>query len=300
MVIGIPGAGKSQANPVAVASPSCDRCYVQVIKAIMKLFTRLKWKAGQEYLVLAFQATNASQLGGDTIHHALSYSPFRTNTSPNVDLKRSTGLALVRWILLDETSMVSAEQFNDMHTLLERTHQSNQYRKDSNDVVRNFAGINLVGFGDLYQCAPTGGHSICELPDGFRDETDLPPLTSLNAKAGLDLAWDATGVTELTTQHRCQDRWLQQVQNQCRDKKLSEENHAFLHGDATDGTGKSHKDEAGIVQVDCDPCAFMEGDEAIHEGKPVTVIAVHAACSCEDGGSSDAHIEIRTLEVSKR
>ena len=51
------------------------------------------------------------------------------------------------------------------------------------------------------------GREMCEAAGIDKHTQDKAQKTKL----GLDLAWNATGMTELTTQHRCTDPWLRSV-----------------------------------------------------------------------------------------
>ena len=57
-----------------------------VIKILKeKLFEQeLKWTSGVDFQIAAFQAVNADNVDGDTLHHALGLQPFGTRKKTGV------------------------------------------------------------------------------------------------------------------------------------------------------------------------------------------------------------------------
>ena len=84
-------------------------------------------------------------------------------------------------------------------------------------------------------------------PDGVSLASVPKDLLWLNRKVpiggdtlhGQQLFWgdqanlSVRSVTELTKPHRCKDKWYNEFPEECRNMKLSKDNHAFLHGEET-------------------------------------------------------------------
>ena len=96
---GLPGTGKTE-----------------VLLMIKEMFQEVcGWQLGVEFQIMSLQAVTAQLFGGDTIHHACGINPFGHKTDPKTAQKaaqRQTEvaerIARVRWISIDEISMVSA------------------------------------------------------------------------------------------------------------------------------------------------------------------------------------------------
>ena len=102
LVHGLPGTGKSK-----------------VIAWIRELFTEvLGWSHGNQFVCLAFQNTMAANIDGSTIH-SWADVPFQDAGAEGTHKARDIGAVFLRcqnlrWILLDEISMVSAELFAEL------------------------------------------------------------------------------------------------------------------------------------------------------------------------------------------
>ena len=103
----------SLANPlrwVVHGGPGVGKSHV--ISSIATLFTDVfGWQHGVEFQNLALQAVMADQLNGDTLHHALGINPFDQYGPGNsrTDLQETARrLEHLRWIIIDEISMISA------------------------------------------------------------------------------------------------------------------------------------------------------------------------------------------------
>ena len=83
----------------------------------------LEWTAGIDFQIAAFQAVNADNVDGDTLHHALGLQPFRARKKNggkgNKDKKKDAAARVSqwKWLIIDEISMVSANFLAelDMH-----------------------------------------------------------------------------------------------------------------------------------------------------------------------------------------
>lgn len=74
---------------------------------LRELFELLGFKQGIDYEVVAYQAVNASALGGDTIHMSCGFKSV-VDASAAVAEATAKRIAYWRWLFIDEISMVSA------------------------------------------------------------------------------------------------------------------------------------------------------------------------------------------------
>ena len=121
-------------------------------------------------------------------------------------------------------------------------------------------GLNVIFVGDFWQLDPPepSGVSISAVPKDLYDPTAERPRHA-TSEYGLSLFWSfnmreaVQGVTVLTLQERCKDKWYSDLLDECRELKLSENNYNFLHGFPTAVPGSwclgqdgSHKPSCGV------------------------------------------------------
>ena len=196
----------------------------------------------------------AEQLDGDTIHHALA---LNWNSSSN-GISEAKMLQLCattlqwRWLFIDEISMVSAELLARLELRcreLVRDVSKYKYGRDGLE-TRCFGGLNVCFSGDLWQLPPPRGTFIGEVPWEMITKASNKKL-ALTIR-GQELVWgQVQGVTELVQCERTRDEWLQEVQDQLRHGRLSDENHAFLHGRLTQTPGSACKGVVTCQQPEC-------------------------------------------------
>ena len=202
----------------------------------------LGWTPGKEFQVVAFQAVNAEPLDGETIHKALGLSWH--GNDHNVAGQRILDLARQavqwRWLLLDEISMVSAEMLARLEARCRQLVldiSATKYSKHTPTSVAPFGGLNVILSGDLWQLPPPRGTFLGQIP--WHLVTGVPSKKLPLSLQGQQIVWTSRaqgglqGVTELTRCERTQDVWLQELQAELRVGRLSEDNHAFLHGRPT-------------------------------------------------------------------
>ena len=138
-----------------------------VIKVIKEeLFGEvLGWHIGNEFNIVALQAVMADMLGGDTIHHALNIGIFgkkwNTKEGGRETRARETmkSMLMLRWLIIDEISMVSARLLADIDHQLRTYYRANckfAHRPNSK-LLRPFAGVNVLFSGDFWQLPPPEG-----------------------------------------------------------------------------------------------------------------------------------------------
>ena len=215
-----------------------------------ELFERiLGWEQGVHFQVVTLQAVMAEQLDGDTIHHALSSS---NGISEAKMLQLCATTLQWRWLFIDEISMVSAELLARLELRcreLVRDVSKYKYGRDGLE-TRCFGGLNVCFSGDLWQLPPPRGTFIGEVPWEMITKASNKKL-ALTIR-GQELVWgQVQGVTELVQCERTRDEWLQEVQDQLRHGRLSDENHAFLHGRLTQTPGSACKGVVTCQQPEC-------------------------------------------------
>ena len=163
LIHGIPGAGKSR-----------------VIAWICELFTDvLGWTSGNQFICLAVQNTMAASIGGSTIHH-WGNIPFRDERGNEMGArkrgKRDTSVLFnrclnLRWILIDEISMVSAELLSELQYLVRQAvRKPGTYKVRSDKSIRPFGGINTLLFGDWWQLRPVRATSLFDHPSKVKSD----------------------------------------------------------------------------------------------------------------------------------
>lgn len=114
---------------------------------------------------------------------------------------------------------------------------NSEFAFDKNKRLRPFAGVNILFSGDVWQLPPPEGGFLGDLPFEYIQNSrqyDPSPFIA----HGQSLMWSGPetgvqGVTELEKCERTDDVWLQSVQEEFREGKLSTDTHAFLHGKPT-------------------------------------------------------------------
>ena len=108
-----------------------------------------------------------------------------------------------------------------------------------------FGGLNVLMSGDLWQLPPPCGGFQGSIPAEFiaKARKYNPSITISHGQSLLwggaaNHEWAVHGVTELDESERCrEDPWLQEVQLELREGRLSVDSHSFLHGKPTSVCG---------------------------------------------------------------
>ncbi|CAJ1461990.1 unnamed protein product [Effrenium voratum] len=217
---GPPGAGKSH-----------------VLKFLRELFEeQLGYAQGIDYEVAAFQAVNAADIRGRTLHNACGLGVDAAALDRAVSQEAAKRMSYWRWLVVDEISMVNARLLAQVEQRLRAVVPSaSQWKRGVAGESRPFAGVNVLLLGDFYQLPPPSGGYLADVPSSRR-----PPRLSTAADAepdlladyGRNLVWGGAlqGVTELEERERCKDDWWNEVVDELRRGELSEENWRYLHG----------------------------------------------------------------------
>ena len=192
LVHGLPGIGKSK-----------------VIAWIRELFCEvLGWTHGNQFVCLAHLNTMAANIDGETIH-SWSGIPFGDQKNKNTSSERDIGTLFIRcqnlrWILIDEISMVAAELFAELERKVSQAARPiGTYKFRADHSPRPFGGFNVLLFGDWWQLRPVRVAALYDQPS---------KASSGAAYEGLQLIWGRTRnslqqLWELVRPMRCDDPW---------------------------------------------------------------------------------------------
>ena len=219
---GLPGTGKSK-----------------VIAWIRELFESiLGWQHGVQFVCLAFQNMMAGNIDGLTIH-TWGGIPFQDVTdayrsNPEEINELYVRCQSMRWILIDEISMVSAELLEELQKrVTQATSHHALYKRRPDGSYRPFGGKNCLVLGDNEQLPPVKATALFDRPSAGN---------TLLASDGLRRFWSRDrdslqGVWELTEPMRCSDPWYQAFLAEVRRGALCQDNYFFIHGEPTSVVG---------------------------------------------------------------
>ena len=222
---------------------------------------------------------------GDTLHRAfgLSWGQNAADTTPlTKGLQQAQRMLQLRWLIIDEISMVSVELLAKLEQACRRViRNGSPFKRDAANVDKPFGGLNVLVVGDLWQLEPPKGHFIADLPHewlGSAGARQRPLLAQ-----GQELMWGPPelafqGCTELEECERTKDEWLKELQDEFRFGQLSADNHAFLHGRPTRVPGSWLRGRAGCGQAKCQ-CLGAQ------QVTPETILAEECARCCAERAS---------------
>ncbi|CAJ1412747.1 unnamed protein product, partial [Effrenium voratum] len=172
--------------------------------------------------VAAFQAVNAADIRGRTLHNACGLGVDAAALDCAVGQEAAKRMSYWRWLVVDEVSMVNARLLAQVEQRLRAVVPSaSQWKRNAAGDSRAFAGVNVLLLGDFYQLPPPSGGYLADVPSSRR-----PPRLSAAADAEPDL---------LAERERCKDAWWNEVVDELRRGELSEENWRYLHGKPVEG-----------------------------------------------------------------
>ena len=216
---GLPGTGKSR-----------------VLGWVRELFESvLKWEHGVHFVCLAFQNSMAALIRGETIHHWSTIPVADYAISARDPHKLAIKCQSLRFIIIDEISMVSAELLGCLENVVRKavrqrgTYKLRRKRAGMAEAERErvFGGVNMVFLGDWWQLRPPGQTAL------FCGATKQIGWT---AELGQLIFWGhgpnaIRRLWELTTHVRCNDPWYNVAfLGCCREGRLTVDNWRFAHG----------------------------------------------------------------------
>ena len=180
----------------------------------------------------------AAAIGGMTIHSAADLGQSGQAASRSLNHSDVENLFIqnqyLRWVLLDEISMVADELLGEFEAAVAGAARATQFSKRADKSQRIFGGYNFVCFGDWWQLPP--------IPDTAALFKPPSAKSSRKAKTVLNLFWgddpdSLNYMKELTEQKRVVDHWYNDFLSQCRDGQLQDEMYHFICGLPTEHCG---------------------------------------------------------------
>ena len=176
------------------------------------------YKEGIDFVVTTFQAVNAADVQGSTIHQAFGLHIGKFANNAEASTLTSKRLAQLRWIIIDEISMVSARLLAQLERRLRDViPTASEFKCNAEGQVRSFAGVNIIFLGDFHQLPPPEGGFLADIPHEHRADA-LTKIPDYLIEAGRSLIWHGpvAGVTELWQKERCKDEWWNEVVDELR------------------------------------------------------------------------------------
>ena len=222
---------QSKAEPLRDLVHGCPGTGKSAMTAwIRDLFENvLGWEHGVQFVFLSFQNTMAADINGFTIHHWAGIDPTAADgsTTTKDNHKMSNKCQNLRYVIIDEISMVSAQLLGTLDRILAKAiRRKSGYKMRPDGTERPFGGINLMMLGDFWQLPPVSGTSLCAhhevVPTGLAD-------------LGYKLLWEhgINGIQaafDLKEPMRCDDAWYNSFLDMCRYGTIDLDTYAFLHG----------------------------------------------------------------------
>ena len=222
-----------------------------VLGFVRELFALIGYVYGLDYEVVAFQAVNAADLQGKTIHGAFGFDVTQSAGRP-VSEEKAKCMANWRWLILDEISLTDAKLFGKCEQRLQAVMpNANEWKRGGDGGIRPFAGVNVILTGDFHQLPPPAGHYLADVPRNLQDPNCEKTPEDAFADHGKQVLWGGAvqGVTELEERERCKDAWWNQVVDEMRAGCLSETTWRYLHGKPVDGCTLSQEEKASRQRV---------------------------------------------------
>ncbi|CAJ1461451.1 unnamed protein product, partial [Effrenium voratum] len=114
--------------------------------------------------VAAFQAVNAADIRGRTLHNAC-VGVDAAALDRAVGQEAAKRMSYWRWLVVDEVSMVNARLLAQVEQRLRAVVPSaSQWKRNAAGDSRAFAGVNVLLLGDFYQLPPPSGGYLADVP----------------------------------------------------------------------------------------------------------------------------------------
>ena len=226
-----------------------------VLGFVRELFNMMGYTYGLDYEVAAFQAVNAADLGGKTMHKAFGWKGKGEKAQEGARRDAHKRMAHWRWLILDEISLVDAKLLGQAERDLREIVPANSPWKNKDGKVRPFAGVNVIFTGDFHQLPPPAGIYLADVPRALKDPYGEKGPENALGDAGKQLFWGGAvqGVTELQERERCKDEWWNEVVDELRAGQLSENNWRYLHGLRVEGCTLSEEERLSRRRVITSP-----------------------------------------------
>ena len=140
-----------------------------------------------QFVWLAFLNSMAFQMGGCTLHHWSGIPVGETDgTALTKDAhKLPTEPQSLRWVLIDEVSMISAQLVGVLDILIGKVAwKRDSWKRRGGGTERPFGGLNVMFFGDVSQLKPVSGRALATNPE---------LAVRSNATHGINGVWDSSG-----------------------------------------------------------------------------------------------------------
>jgi hypothetical protein len=180
----------------------------------------LGWEHGVQFVFLSFQNTMAADINGFNIHHWAGIDPTAADGSATTkdNNKMSNKCQNLRFVVIDEISMVSAQLLGTLELILNKAvRKKSGYKMRPDGTERPFGGINMILLGDFWQLPPVSGTPLCAHCDDVAEGGI--------AEHGYRMLWEqsANGIQEafdLKQPMRCDDAWYNAFLDMCRHARL--------------------------------------------------------------------------------
>ena len=120
-----------------------------------------------QFVCLAFQNSMASQIGGCTLHHWSGIPVGETDgTALTKDAHKLTKRQSLRWVLIGEVSMISAQLVGVLDILIGKvTWKRDSWKRRADGTERPFGGLDVLFFGNSSQLKPVSGTALASHPE---------------------------------------------------------------------------------------------------------------------------------------
>ena len=224
-----------------------------VLTLIRELFDVIAgYTYGLEYEVAAYQAVNAADLQGKTMHKAFGWKRYGERASEAAAREAHKRMAHWRWLILDEISLVDAKLLGQAERdLREVIPAASRWKTNREGQARAFGGINIIFTGDFHQLPPPAGIYLADVPRCRLDPNGEKNPEHALADHAKEIFWggEVKGITELEVRERCKDSWWNEVVDQTRAGRLSEDNWRYLHGFPVEGCTLSEEERLSRQRV---------------------------------------------------
>ncbi len=227
----------------------------------------MHWQHGVQLVCLAYQNSMAAHINGFTVHHwtGIPVGDVDGSATTRDAHKFSTRCQSLRFIIIDEISMISAQMLAQIDLLTAKVvRKRSGYKVRADGSARPFGGLNVLLFGDWWQLKPVNGTTL------YSDPQKAPTQTAYH---GMQLLWGsppnaAHRCWNFEDSLRCDDAWYNDFLDQCRRGDLHEDTYNLSQGVPTTA-----------------PVSVLDRRKAIPRRS-----GEHEACSCREATGAQQHV----------